>query len=79
MKNLTDKKVLLIGILVSLLLCVVMYFTNPLVMDVDLLPDQGASWYYWKLPVRDTFIMITAWLLFLIHLLGNYYLTLEYA
>jgi len=32
-----------------------------------LLPDQGASWYYWKLPVRDFWTMFVVWAFYLSH------------
>lgn len=32
-----------------------------------LLPDQGSSWYYWKLPARETFTMLIVWLFYLCH------------
>jgi hypothetical protein len=35
-----------------------------------LLPDQGATWYYWKLPTRDQATMLIVWSLYLIHQLG---------
>lgn len=35
--------------------------------SIDLLPDQGAAWYYWKLPVRDSLSMFIVWGLYLIH------------
>ncbi len=35
-----------------------------------LLPDQGASWYYWKLPERDTGAMMVVWVLYLLHQFG---------
>ena len=31
------------------------------------LPDQGATWYYWKLPAPDTWARITAWGFYLMH------------
>ncbi|MDH5781962.1 MAG: hypothetical protein OEZ07_05275 [Dehalococcoidia bacterium] len=31
------------------------------------LPDQGASWYYWKLPSRDSWGMAVVWALYLGH------------
>jgi len=31
------------------------------------LPDQGASWYFWKLPARDFWGMAVAWVLYLAH------------
>ena len=35
--------------------------------DVVLLPDQGASWYYWKLPERQFWPMLTAWSFYTMH------------
>ena len=32
-----------------------------------LLPDQGASWYYWKLPARDFLTMFAVWVFYLAH------------
>ena len=34
---------------------------------VSLLPDQGSSWYYWKLPSRDLWTMVIVWVLYLGH------------
>ncbi|NYT01050.1 MAG: hypothetical protein GKB99_04935 [Methanocellales archaeon] len=33
----------------------------------SLLPDQGSSWYYWKLPSRDFWGMSIVWVLYLGH------------
>jgi hypothetical protein len=32
-----------------------------------LLPDKGAAWYYWKLPIRNTRSMLIIWALYLAH------------
>ena len=32
-----------------------------------LLPDQGAAWYYWKLPARDFWTMFIVWTFYLSH------------
>jgi hypothetical protein len=32
------------------------------------LPDQGASWYYWKLPTVEFWPRFTGWLFFVLHL-----------
>lgn len=34
---------------------------------IELLADQGAAWYYWKLPKRDTWTMIIVWTFYLLH------------
>ncbi len=33
----------------------------------SLLPDRGASWYYWKLPIRNLWSMIIVWIFYLSH------------
>jgi hypothetical protein len=35
-----------------------------------LLPDQGATWYYWKLPERNASAMMIVWTLYLVHQVG---------
>ena len=35
-----------------------------------LLPDQGASWYYWKLPARSSTAMLFTWAMYLGHQLS---------
>ncbi len=73
MKN-NDKIIFIISILGSFFLVLLIYLFNPITSDVFLLPDKGPSWYYWKLPTRDTLTMVIVWGLFIIHLLGNYFL-----
>jgi hypothetical protein len=34
---------------------------------VPLLPDQGAAWYYWKLPAPTLWTRLSAWGLYLLH------------
>lgn len=36
-------------------------------LDVALLPDQGASWYYWKLPDPTVWTRLSAWSGYLAH------------
>ncbi len=69
-----EKNIFLISISTSFLLVILIYFLNPILSDVLLLPDKGPSWYYWKLPNRDAITMTIVWFLFTIHLLGNYFL-----
>jgi len=33
----------------------------------SLIPDRGASWYYWKLPIRNLWSMIVVWIFYLGH------------
>ena len=32
---------------------------------LTLLPDQGSSWYFWKLPSRDFWTMAIVWIFYL--------------
>ncbi|HUV55039.1 MAG TPA: hypothetical protein VMW03_07535 [Candidatus Krumholzibacteriaceae bacterium] len=47
----------------------VIWLTGPSLQNflATLLPDQGASWYYWKLPVRDSTAMAVVWALYIGH------------
>ena len=35
--------------------------------SITLLPDQGASWYYWKLPTKEFWPRLTAWAFYILH------------
>lgn len=48
------------------LLTLMIGLLGPLI-EVDLLPDKGASWYYWKLPTKETIPRLTAWIFYLSH------------
>ena len=44
------------------------YLARNLKPFVDtLLPDRGATWYFWKLPVRDSTTMLFVWVFYLAH------------
>lgn len=73
MKN-NEKKIFYTSIIISFILVALTYLFKNITMDVSLLPDKGASWYYWKLPIRNNLTMIIVWLLFGLHLIGNYVL-----
>ena len=40
---------------------------NPILRQIELLPDQGAAWYYWKLPEPTFWTRATAWGFYLAH------------
>ena len=56
-----------IGIGASLLLVALIYWLGPMLDRIELLPDQGASWYYWKLPAPTFWTRATAWGFYLLH------------
>ncbi|UYP44300.1 hypothetical protein NEF87_000585 [Candidatus Lokiarchaeum ossiferum] len=60
---------LIVGIVVSLLLILAIWLLTPNLARFEdiLLPDQGAAWYFWKLPERNSWILLSAWLLYAIH------------
>ena len=39
----------------------VVWLLGHLITRSDLLPDQGASWYYWKLPEPTVWTRVSAW------------------
>jgi hypothetical protein len=41
--------------------------------SIELLPDQGASWYYWKLPTKEFIPRLTAWVGYLLHQIFIWY------
>lgn len=47
----------------------IIWFLGPFLDPVlgTLLPDAGAEWYYWKLPVRDFITMLIVWAFYLAH------------
>lgn len=55
------------GIIFSLVFTGIIYAAAPLLADVPHLPDQGASWYYWKLPQPDLMARLTSWGFYLTH------------
>jgi len=60
---------LLFGLVFTVAFVSLIWFLGPNLRHfVDsLLPDQGASWYYWKLPSRDQLGMAVVWALYLMH------------
>jgi hypothetical protein len=63
-----DQIALGISIIFSvLMLCAIAYFGSKYVHPA-FLPDQGASWYYWKLPTVEFWPRFTGWLFFILHL-----------
>ncbi len=55
------------GILFSLLFTVLIWLLGGRLESVRLLPDAGASWYYWKLPDPTFWTRATAWGFYLLH------------
>lgn len=60
------------GILVSLLFTGLIWVGGQMLSRPDLLPDQGASWYYWKRPDPTAWSRISAWVLYALHQIASW-------
>jgi hypothetical protein len=56
-----------IGIVFSLAFTGLIWWLGPRLDAVQLVPDQGASWYYWKLPNPTLWTRATAWGFYIVH------------
>lgn len=56
-----------VGVVVSLLFTGIIWLAGGWLKDVYLLPDQGPTWYVWKLPNPTIWTRTTAWGLYLLH------------
>ncbi|MBU2864961.1 hypothetical protein KO489_13965 [Reinekea forsetii] len=61
------KQALLIAITASGLLTLAISLLRPFGVSPYLLPDAGASWYYWKLPNPDFMSRFTSWGGYILH------------
>ncbi len=66
-KTRQDTQVLWIGIIASLIFVGLIWILGPKLDAIQLDPDQGASWYYWKLPNPTFWTRATAWGFYLLH------------
>jgi hypothetical protein len=55
------------GIAFSLAFTALIAWLGPRLDAIALLPDQGAAWYYWKLPEPSFWSRATAWGFYLLH------------
>ncbi len=57
------------GLAFSILFTLVIWLTGERLNAVNLLPDQGALWYYWKLPPQDVTLWtrLTSWGFYALH------------
>jgi hypothetical protein len=62
-----DLTALWVGIAFSLAFVVLIWLLGPRLDSIQLAPDQGASWYYWKLPNPTFWTRVTSWGLYLLH------------
>ena len=62
-----DLTTLWVGIIVSLAFVILIWQLGSRLDNIQLDPDQGASWYYWKLPNPTFWTRATAWGFYLLH------------
>ncbi len=62
-----DVRALWLGILFSLAITALIWWAGGRLESIRLLPDQGAAWYYWKLPEPTFWTRATIWGFYLLH------------
>jgi hypothetical protein len=65
-----DLRALWAGIFFSLAFTGLIWWAGQWLQTIPHLPDQGAAWYYWKLPQPNFWSRATAWVLYLMHQLS---------
>ncbi len=56
-----------LGIAFSLAFTALIAWAGPRLDAIQLLPDQGAAWYFWKLPAPTIWTRVSVWSLYLLH------------
>ncbi|TDQ42806.1 hypothetical protein [Aureibacillus halotolerans] len=62
------------GIAFSFVFTYVIWLLGPRLESIELLPDQGATWYYWKLPNPTFWSQFSAWSLYTLHQVSMWWL-----
>jgi hypothetical protein len=70
----SGRGVLVWGVAASALLTGLVWVLGQRLHGVELLPDQGASWYYWKLPDPTVWTRASAWVGYAAHQLVSWWL-----
>ncbi|WP_425582119.1 hypothetical protein [Streptosporangium fragile] len=70
----TAGRTLLWGIAASAVLTGLVWLLGRRLEGIELLPDQGASWYYWKLPEPTVWTRASAWLGYAAHQIASWWL-----
>ncbi|MGE5123440.1 MAG: hypothetical protein ACM3H7_02915 [Acidobacteriaceae bacterium] len=65
-----DLRALWGGILFSLVFTAIIWWAGQRLESIPHLPDQGAAWYYWKLPQATFWSRLTSWGFYLAHQLA---------
>jgi len=62
-----DRSTFWVGIAFSIVFTLVIWWTGEFLDTRDFIPDQGASWYFWKRPDPTFWSRFTAWGFYLAH------------
>jgi hypothetical protein len=73
-----DTQTLWLGIIFSFGVTATIWALDPLLANIELLPDQGVAWYYWKLPEPNFWTRFSAWGFYFLHQIAFWW-TIWYA
>lgn len=73
-----DIQTLWLGLLFSLAIVAAIWALDPLLANIELLPDQGIAWYYWKLPEPNFWSRFSTWGFYFMHQIA-FWLTIWYS
>jgi hypothetical protein len=65
--NLNAGRALVIGVIFSFVFTGLIWLTGARLDAFPKLPDQGADWYFWKLPAPNDMARLTSWGLYALH------------
>lgn len=69
-----DGRFIIVIMCVSAMLTGAVYLTSLKFIGINLLPDQGPSWYYWKLPEPTLMSRLSAWAGYIMHQIALWFL-----
>ncbi|WP_262379629.1 hypothetical protein [Nonomuraea sp. PA05] len=67
LRNVSAGRALLLGVAASAAMTGLIWLLGGRLQGIELLPDQGPSWYYWKLPHPTLWTRLSAWLGYAAH------------
>ncbi|MEV4896660.1 hypothetical protein AB0K48_45605 [Nonomuraea sp. NPDC055795] len=70
LNNWSVRRILAVGVLAGAVITALVWLLGQRLHGVTLLPDQGVSWYYWKLPEPTLWSRLSAWLPYAAHQLA---------
>ncbi|MEV0383622.1 hypothetical protein [Nonomuraea sp. NPDC050643] len=61
LRSMSAGRALVLGVAASAVMTALVWLLGQRLHGITLLPDQGASWYYWKLPDPTVWTRLSAW------------------